>query len=305
MSRLAKKIVRFGEKYREAILSGEKRVTVRKGEVNWADDLTLRIGKDELVARKTSQEAAALQDLSAEVVIADGCEDHAELLEVLRKLYPELTAEDTVTALWFEVAELAPAEVPEERDQPLPDRPVTEVMDFVLSVKNGVISGLAKIKAGLAELDHVIQRDPRFEDRSGVIFDAISSAHEEAKTVAGKVGQLTKLLADVNGYIEDVRRAELKEIAGHREVMCCVCGLVSAAAVVVGESAPKGAAYKGDPFRANEGICPACGMAGLRWADISPVEAVPSGEPSPPGTEASVPDESKESATASPVAEAS
>lgn len=268
---MAKKLVTFTKGLREAILSGDKRITVRAGEVNWADDLRLKVDGQEIAARKTGQEIACLHDLSAEAVLADGFADHGELLGGLRKFYPDLQENDTVTALWFEVV----AEEPEAagETEPVVAASPVEIMDSILGAKNRAIVAITEIRRMVADLDHEVQADERFEARWSAIFDATSAVNEEAKNIGGKFGKLTELVAAVNGEIESVRRAEERAQQALREVVCCACGQLTTAGIVVGE--------KGDPTRALEGVCPGCGMAGLQWAD-APAPEPPAEETPPP-----------------------
>jgi len=283
---LAKHVLTFNRGFREAILSGEKQITVRAGEINWADDLRLKVDGQEIAGRKVKQETAALQYLSAEAVGMDGFDDHSEMLEGLRKFYPDLQETDMVTALWFEVvpetpdetkADEAPAEgaEPAEEDEAETDADVAGprtpalLVSEIANAERRAGGSLSYLGHLLPELDQLAAVDPVTAPDHARLFEAISKAWtlcEDLETRESKLSEAVKKVEEAFASALSLAAAEKRRTeALARPLVCGACGWTGPAMEIVGA--------QGHPDAAVGGICPNCSMAALAWADASAEEA--------------------------------
>ncbi|WP_048151437.1 ASCH domain-containing protein [Palaeococcus ferrophilus] len=116
--------LKFDGRYREAILSGRKRATVRAGKVNLreGDEVFIHAGGYVLGrARIRRVERKSIEELTEEDAIKDGFSSREELLRALREHYPNLRGE--VTVVEFELVErsrpVLSSELPYEGNSPL------------------------------------------------------------------------------------------------------------------------------------------------------------------------------------------
>ncbi len=101
-------VLRFRPEYLHKVLSGEKRVTIRLGIVRPRFG-ELLITCNNLVygiAEVESLDIRKLEEVPKDVIREEGFRNHKELLEELRKLYPEIRDTTYVTIIRFRVKKI-------------------------------------------------------------------------------------------------------------------------------------------------------------------------------------------------------
>lgn len=96
-------VLRFKDKYLQKVLAGEKNATIRLGVLRPRFQLVY-IGCCGMLygeALITKVEYARLRELSSDVLNEEGFESLDEALAELRKLYPTISLDDTVSVIRF------------------------------------------------------------------------------------------------------------------------------------------------------------------------------------------------------------
>ncbi len=96
-------MINFPAGYKELILSGEKKITIRKGIINNLFPLQTEETNLGITLRITRVTYCLFGDIPKEDYIDDGFKTAGEMLKGLKEFYPSLNFGDLMTVIRFEV----------------------------------------------------------------------------------------------------------------------------------------------------------------------------------------------------------
>lgn len=105
MQRALQGLLMATEEMRDAVLANKKKITIRQGHRDYTPGPVLigcHILNWAVVRHITDVRHTTLDRVTEEECKADGCENHQELLDLLKQFYPELGSYSQVTVIRWE-----------------------------------------------------------------------------------------------------------------------------------------------------------------------------------------------------------
>jgi len=95
--------LRFKEEYLERVLRGEKRVTIRRGIVHVTRQLVYVVCCDKIFGEAIIDkvEYTKLNSINSYIMRQEGVSNMEELLNEIKKLYPNIKLNDNITIIYF------------------------------------------------------------------------------------------------------------------------------------------------------------------------------------------------------------